>query len=227
MTLQATAETLTWRGPGLACELTPERALWWSDTQTMFIADPHFGKAEVFRLGGHPVPHGTTEQTLGGLDKALRRYPVKRLVVLGDFMHARRSHHPNVLGALHAWRARHAHVDCVLVRGNHDDHAGDPPDSLGFEIVDEPWLLDGVACCHIPPTALPPGARYALAGHIHPVVVLHGKGRDRVRLPCFDMGPAVGILPAFGAFTGGWTVPVRAGHTLGIVAEDSVLALQP
>jgi hypothetical protein len=42
---------------------------------------------------------------------------------------------------------------------------------------------------------------YVLAGHLHPALRIEAGG-DRLRLPCFAFGPAVGLLPAFGAFTG-------------------------
>lgn len=205
-------------------ELLPERALWWPAARTLFIADPHFGKAATYRALGQPVPAGTTGKTLEMLDRALVRTNPLRLVVLGDFLHARQSHTASVISALQAWRSRWTALACVLVRGNHDDRAGDPPAQLGFDIHDEPWMLDGVACMHIPPDTPPEGARYVLAGHVHPVSVIRGRGHDQLRLPCFDMGPNVGVLPAFGAFTGGWEVPARAGHTLGLVAGDTVLA---
>ncbi len=204
--------------------LMPERSLWWPAHQTLFIADPHFGKAATYRALGQPVPSGTTGQTLGVLDRALERCGARRLVVLGDYLHARQAHQPAVISALTRWRERHPSLECVLVRGNHDDRAGDPPAALGFHIHDEPWVMDGLACFHVPPTrALAENQTYALAGHVHPVSVVRGRGRDQVRLPCFDMGPSVGVLPAFGAFTGGWEVPARPGHTLGLIASDAVL----
>ena len=85
------------------------------------------------------------------------------------------------------------------VRGNHDDHAGDPPAALGLQVLDGPLRLGPWALQHQPEAV--PGA-YALAGHLHPGVLLRGRGRQRLRLPCFHFGPQVGVLPAFGGFTG-------------------------
>ena len=67
------------------------------------------------------------------------------------------------------------------------------------DVVDEPLMLAGLALCHHPQDV---AGAYVLAGHIHPCVTLAGRGRDRLRLPCFWMGPHRGVLPAFGAFTG-------------------------
>src|SRR5690606_19738057 len=115
---------------------------------------------------------------------------------------------PAVLAALHAWRARHAAVTCVLIRGNHDSHAGDPPASLDFQISDEPHLVGPFAMRHHPAAH---ETHYVLAGHIHPACRLRGRGGDSLRLPCFDFGPRIAVLPAFGEFTGNATLDYRRG----------------
>ncbi len=79
-----------------------------------------------------------------------------------------------------------------------------------------------VARCHHPVEN--PGS-YALAGHVHPAIMLSGFGRQRERLPGFIFGAAVGILPSFGAFTGSASVrPVR-GDRVFAVAGDEVVAI--
>jgi metallophosphoesterase superfamily enzyme len=64
-----------------------------------------------------------------------------------------------------------------------------------------------------------------LAGHIHPAAVLGGRARDRLRLPCFHLGPQVGVLPAFGAFTGMHVMQRGAEDRVYVVAGDAVRAL--
>jgi metallophosphoesterase superfamily enzyme len=78
----------------------------------------------------------------------------------------------------------HAQLQLVLVRGNHDDRAGDPPSDWGIDVVAEPHLLAPFLACHIPMT---PPTGYALCGHVHPGVFLRGTA-DTERLPCFVLG---------------------------------------
>ncbi|HRW72290.1 ligase-associated DNA damage response endonuclease PdeM [Ottowia sp.] len=207
------------RLPGAVLHLLPHCAAWWPDAGVLFVADLHLGKAAVFRARGLPVPEATTTDTLDRLSEALRTTGAGRLVLLGDFLHAREARQPPVLAALAGWRARHAALDVVLVRGNHDRHAGDPPAALGLALVDEPWTLGPLAACHHPQHA--PG-RTVLAGHAHPVVHLQGPGRDRLRLPCFHLGPGQLILPAFGAFTGGQAMRPAAGAVVYAVGAGRV-----
>jgi len=185
---------------GERVHLLPDKALWWPAGATLFVADVHLGKGATYRALGQPVPTGTTHDNLQRLSQALDGWGARRLVVLGDFLHAAQARTPPVLAALDAWRQRHRHTEMCVVRGNHDSHAGDPPAHLGMQVVEEPWLLGPFACCHHP--QLHP-THFVLAGHVHPVCRLWGPGRDRLRLPCFVHTPSGATLPAFGAFTGG------------------------
>nr|WP_202760234.1 ligase-associated DNA damage response endonuclease PdeM [Delftia acidovorans] len=202
--------------------LLAQHALWWPAQGTLFIADLHLGKAATFRARGIPVPAGTTQGNLDRLSALLQGLPVRRLVVLGDFLHAAQARTPSVLAALADWRLRHAALEVVLVRGNHDSHAGDPPSALGISVVDEPWRLGPFAGCHYPQEA---PACHVLAGHVHPAVVLRGPGRDALRLPCFAVHPGFTLLPAFGLFTGMASLPPGPGLQCFAVGGGRVWAL--
>jgi DNA ligase-associated metallophosphoesterase len=206
---------------GRPLTLLPERAAFLADAGLLLVADVHIGKAASFRRLGVPVPAGTTTVNLARLDELLARWPVRRLVVLGDLLHAASGRAPATLAALADWRARHADLPITLVRGNHDDHAGDPPAELAIEVVDEPWPCAGLALCHDPAT---PAEAYVIAGHRHPVVRI-GLGLDSLRLPCFHASPQALVLPAFGEFTGGHVIQRRPGDQVYPLAEDRVYRL--
>ncbi len=210
--------------------LHPSGAALLSAQQTLLVADVHFGKAVSFRRLGVPVPSGTTTENLDQLSAVLADTGASRIVFLGDFLHSRRSHAAGTMAALAAWRAQHAALDITLVRGNHDDRAGDPPASLDIAVVDEPLSLGPFALCHYP---RPSDQGYVLAGHWHPCISVGGRGFGRLRLPCFWFGDdtgalpvnAVGVLPAFGSFTGMHRIEPRAGDRIFPVAGDVVRAI--
>nr|WP_225782770.1 ligase-associated DNA damage response endonuclease PdeM [Xenophilus sp. Marseille-Q4582] len=209
-----------WAGESL--QLLPAPALWWPAQRTLFVADLHLGKAASYRALGQPVPGGTTARNLARLDALIAAHAPARLVFLGDFLHAREARTPALLQALAQWRARHAALAMTLVRGNHDDRAGDPPAALQIAVVDEPHLLGPFAACHHPQDH---ASHFVLAGHAHPVCSLHGAGRDRLRLPCFVQDAGRAVLPAFGEFTGGWLVPPAPGRRFHAVGGEAVWAL--
>lgn len=204
--------------PHLAVEIAGEtlwlladKALYWPAEQALLIADAHLGKAATYRTLGQPVPQGTTARNLQRLDDLLTSYPTRRLVFLGDLLHARPARTGSTLATLQAWRKRHAELQIVLIRGNHDRSAGDPPPELAIEVVSEPWRMGPFAFCHEPLDC--PGL-HVLAGHLHPVFVLRGRGRDRVRMPCFSVEQNITLLPAFGEFTGGMAINATPGRVI-------------
>ena len=201
--------------------LLPERALHWPAGGALFVADVHLGKAAAFRAGGVPLPRGSTPADLARLSALLARTDAARLVVLGDFLHARAGRVSALDAAFKAWRATHGGLEIVLVRGNHDDRAGDPPADWGIDVVAEPHLLAPFLACHIPMT---PPTGYALCGHVHPGVFLRGTA-DAERLPCFVLGARRAILPAFGSFTGLAIVTPAPGERLVAVAGNHLFAL--
>jgi len=206
---------------GAILTMLPERALLWRERGMLILADVHFGKAAAFRAGGIPVPHGTTRANLEAIDALVQQHAVRHIVFLGDFLHARAGRAAGTLAALAQWRGRNAGLTLTLVRGNHDHHAGDPPEALGMELVDEPWRVGPLAFCHHPQTV--EGA-FAIVGHVHPVYRLSSAG-DSLRLPCFVVDGRWAMLPAFGAFTGGYRVDALPGQRIYLAAEDCVLPL--
>lgn len=210
---------LATRLAGAELWLLAEKAMYYPAERTLLIADAHFGKAAAYRKLGQPVPHGTTDDNLQRLDHLLAAYDCQHLIFLGDFLHAPESHAAGTLRALLDWRERHRDLSVTLIRGNHDKRAGDPPSALRFQVVPEPLLLGPFALQHEP---APHPTHHVLAGHVHPAYRLLGKGRQRLRLPCFHMRGDVSLLPAFGAFTGGMNVEKADNDRVFVVGDGAV-----
>jgi DNA ligase-associated metallophosphoesterase len=201
--------------------LLAEKAIYYPEHRALLIADIHFGKAAAYRKLGQPVPHGTTQSNLQRLDQLLATYPCDWLIFLGDFLHAPQSHTPAILQALSQWRDSHAGLRVTLIRGNHDKRAGDPPAHLGIEVVNEPQLLGPFALQHEPDQH---ATHHVLAGHVHPVYRLRGRGRQSLRLACFYLGTQVSLLPAFGGFTGGYDIEPSGQGRVYVVGAGAVWA---
>lgn len=199
--------------------LLPERAAYWPRRKTLLVADAHIGKAAAFRSGSIPVPHGTTREGLERLSLAVTRTGAMRVVFLGDLLHAKEGRAPETLRQLTAWHDARPEVALVLVRGNHDRGAGDPPTEAGITCVDAPLVEAPFALAHHP---IPSASGYVIAGHIHPAALLAGAGRQRERLPCFWIRAHVMVLPAFGEFTGLADVAPAEGDDIHVVGGGGV-----
>jgi DNA ligase-associated metallophosphoesterase len=211
MHIEIAGETLT---------LFPDRAVHWARAGTVFIADPHIGKAATFRASAIPVPRGTTTEALLRLDALIAHTGARRVIFLGDYLHAREGRSPETLRVLADWHVANPGLELVLVRGNHDRRAGDPPGGLGLRCVDAPVIEAPFVLAHHP-TSSPVG--YVLAGHLHPGAPLSGRGGMRERVPCFWFGRDCGVLPAFGEFTGLADVSADAGDRIVAVADGTLV----
>ena len=213
------------------------RAICWPAQRTLFVADVHLGKAETFSALGVPVPAGATQSTLQRLMGLVDASDAGTLVILGDLLHARAAHSDAVLGPLESALRRRHELRVCLVRGNHDDRAGDPPEQLGIEMLDDAHRLGPFELCHHPTDretgrdalgaarVQSPDSGHRLAGHLHPAVRLRGRASRGVRLPCFCVSGHQTILPAFGDFTGAATIERLPGETLLAIADDHLFEL--
>ncbi len=207
---------------GTAWRALPQLAALWLDAGWLVVADVHFGKAATFRARGVPVPEGTTQTNLARLTGLLKATRPRRLVFLGDLLHAREAQGDETMRQVAQWRVLHAQVPMTLVEGNHDRHAGALPPALGIEVVDEPWLVQGIALAHHPQPMATAGV---VAGHLHPCVRLYGGANDSLRLPCFWQRASLLTLPAFGEFTGGAPIARDAGDRVVAVADGRLIEI--
>lgn len=201
--------------------LLPQRAAYWPRKKTLLVADAHLGKAAAFRSAGVPVPSGTTADNLDRLTALVHLLDAKRIAFIGDLVHDAAAQRA-ATNAFARWRATHRAIDMLLVRGNHDRRAGDPPCEWNLECVNEPHAMEGIALVHIPQQV--PG-HYAIAGHVHPAIQLAGRGRELLRLPCFHFTADCATLPAFGAFTGMADLTPAQGDRVYAIADDAVVAI--
>ena len=204
--------------------LLPDRAIWWPFGQALIVADVHLGKDAAFRKAGFPVPAGGSVKDLGRLDHMLAMTGARRLIVLGDLIHAKHSYQPELFEAVLRWRQIHSSIEMLLVRGNHDRSAGLLPVEWDIREMQELTGDSGLMLSHQP--------RYdqnlpVLAGHIHPVVILRDHDRSTVRVPCFVFDEkCCAILPAFGTFTGGHPMDRQAGRRLFLTSGKKVVAVK-
>lgn len=202
--------------------LHPDRALLWQARKTVLIADPHFGKDDVFRRAGIALPRGPAITDLQRLTALIDANRYERLVVLGDFLHAPTHASDSFLHAFGVWRSAHAQLSIDLVAGNHDRRENVERWRTAARwhssaIVEPPFVF-----AHEPGSD-PRG--YVLGGHIHPVMHLSCV-RRRLRVPVFWKRPEYLVMPSFGSFTGGAIIAPEKGDAVFAVGPERVIPIQ-
>lgn len=205
--------------------LLAERAAFWERQRTLIVADLHWGKSEVLQQAGIALPSTPFAEDLARLSAVVARTSAQRVLILGDLIHAPSGVTPQLVDDVAAWRSGLSELQMVLLRGNHDRDFR-LPSAWGMSEAPAGLLEDSFCFTHDGDhagSAL--GSTVVVwSGHTHPGVVLQG-GRDRLRLPCFVVGPRSVTLPAFGSLTGLHTVRPSPGEVLYAIAGSSVVAV--
>lgn len=219
-------------GPRDGVVVLPGRAALLPGSGTLLVADLHLGKAATFRHAGLPVPEGTAQADLDRLARLLADSSARRLVILGDLLHAAVGCTPAVIAGFRRLRDRFPAIPFLLVLGNHDVAARRHAAALGLDgcvtRLDEPpfrFVHDSSG-----ETVVPPEVRLTLAGHLHPRARVGGPAGGRVTQRCFHLGTSEGrtlLLPAFGSFTGGVVICPAPDDRVWMAGDDAVVDVTP
>jgi DNA ligase-associated metallophosphoesterase len=204
--------------------LLPEKAMYWPKGNTLFLADLHLGKAGHFRKAGIPIARTIHQDELRQLSQLIEQYAVEHVWFLGDLFHSEANHE---LQELFRWCEAHKALRLSLLAGNHDRYVSELLKEAGqLKVFSEAQLTGPFLLTH-EPMALEdvPEQCFNLCGHVHPVVVMHGRGRERLRLPCFFISGRQAVLPAFGRFTGGHALRPKPHDMAFVTTGKEVFAL--
>jgi len=188
---------------GFELHLLGEKAAYRPETNTLYVADTHFGKAGTFRRGGVPLPGGHNAADYQRLNNLIGRLMPERIVFLGDLFH---SDINAEWRDFTEWRKLHPDIGMILIQGNHDILDSEEYRQAGLEVHLPGFSDSGLMLNHHPrkPEDVSKETKPALCGHVHPGVRLTGPGRQYEKLPCFWLSSQFKqlMLPAFGSFTG-------------------------
>lgn len=201
-------------------ELYSQKAIYWKKESALLLADLHLGKVNHFRRSGIPVPTKASDKNLEILIDLINDTKPDRVICLGDLFH---SHYNPEWEAFGEVVKHFRHVCFELVLGNHDIMSRVQYDRKRI-VVHEELRLGPFLLTHHPLETTSDNS-YNLAGHVHPGVSLRGGGRQSITLPCFYFGERLGILPAFGMFTGIARIVPEKGDQIFVVADEKVISV--
>jgi uncharacterized protein len=200
--------------------LFPQKAMFWKKHRILFVADLHLGKINHFRKSGIAVPHGANDRNIELLMELIMLTKPDRVICLGDLFHSHYNPEWEVFGEF----VNHfSNVSFELVIGNHDIMSEHQYNRKRI-ILHDFLILAPFMFTHHPMDEIPDGL-YNISGHIHPGVVLRGKGRQSLTLPCFYFGSHQAFLPAFGSFTGLAMIAPRKEDKVFVVADNKILSV--
>jgi len=201
--------------------LLPQKALFVPASHTLVLADVHIGKAASFRSRNFFAPDGISSFDLFRLSQLIKQFAVTRLIILGDLVHSQDGMTSAEVEVFERFRQSHPEVAVVLILGNHDRKVR-LPQSWNLDLI-HGYMTEGPFVYSHDLVKTKEG--FVLSGHIHPSVVLYGQGKQRLRLPCFWIRPKYAVLPAYGVFTGSYSVEPSRGDKVFVIARDTVVPI--
>lgn len=176
--------------------LTNQRAIYWKKQNALFLSDIHIGKTAHFRCHGIPIPDGILQKDLERLKALITHFEVNQLLIVGDLFHAETN---SDMSTFKLWLRQFKNLKLVLIKGNHDRQSNQLMDDLGIEVRTK-MNIGPFTLIHEPKDVN--SNSFTISGHTHPGVLIKGKGKQKLKLPCYQINSKQLILPAFSLFTG-------------------------
>lgn len=176
--------------------LTNQRVLFWKKQEALVLSDIHIGKTAHFQQHGIAIPDTVLLKDLERLQGLIQYFSPKKLIVVGDLFHADYNQNFDVFVQ---WLQQFDGLEKILIRGNHDRFSTAFYESLGF-YTQKKQQYNALVFVH--DAVKTQEDTFYISGHIHPGVRIQMKGRQYLKLPCFQVNSQQLILPAFSLFTG-------------------------
>ncbi|MEZ4803144.1 MAG: ligase-associated DNA damage response endonuclease PdeM [Gelidibacter sp.] len=177
--------------------LTNQRALFWKRENMLVLSDLHIGKTAHFRKAGIAIPSQILQNDLKRLELLIENFDVETVLFVGDLFHAEIN---KDMDEFINWKQKFNNIKFELIKGNHDRLKDSfyqtleistfktHKDMLPFRFVHDANHCNDQTFC--------------ISGHTHPGVVIYGRNKTRIKLPCFELSENQLVLPAFSEFTG-------------------------
>lgn len=195
--------------------LHPLGGIFWVEKSMLLISDVHLGKIAHFRKFGAAVPRKAVHKNYMLLNSIIADFNPFQISFLGDLFHSSLNKEWELF---ENWVAK-TPSEIILVSGNHDIISPHKFEQLGIPIFQE-LILDDFLLTHHPEER---DGLFNFCGHIHPAIKLKGFGRQNLRLSCFFKSKNQLIFPAFGEFTGTYTLKPKKGDEVFVIVEDEVV----
>ena len=192
-------------------------AIYWEAKKVLLISDVHFGKVTHFRKHGLAIPNEAILENFNKLDDLLALFNPQKIIFLGDLFHST----INIEWELFANWTQEIKQEIILVEGNHDIIAKNKYSELNIEVLTE-LVIDDFYLTHHP---CEKATLFNFCGHIHPSVKLSGIGKQYLKIPCFFRKPNQLILPAFGEFTGNFSLVPKKEDKVYAITKDEVVEI--
>ena len=178
-------------------ELTNQRVIFWESQNSLILSDLHIGKSAHFQKSGIPIPSNILTTDLNRLAKLIHHFKANQLIIVGDLFHAE---YNKDLDEFKSWLTQFNNLNIKLIKGNHDRLSDKVYQQFNIEVFNKNYTENLLKFVHDFDNI--EEEYFVISGHTHPGVFIKGKGKQRIKLPFYQVTKQQLILPAFSLFTG-------------------------
>jgi uncharacterized protein len=203
--------------------LSANKTIFWEEEKALILSDLHLGKSGHFRKAGIAIPQNIIKEDLFRLMSEIQFFKPKKVIIVGDLFHSTMNKEHELFLR---WRKEISHIVLHLVKGNHDIL-----DTAWYEaaniIVHENNFTQGrFIFTHDVNDEKNTEEKYCFSGHIHPSIIMKSTARQNMKLTCFYFSKNYAVLPAFGKFTGTFSLTPKKGDSVFVLVENKIIQMQ-
>lgn len=204
--------------------LSSERSLFWESQRTLIVADLHVGKTGHFRKAGINIPQSVYKDDLHRLLAQILFFKAEKLIIVGDLTHSIANLEMDLF---RKWRKDFPLLEVHLAKGNHDILDNAWYKEADIEVHNDPYQINQFVFVHdiVKSKKELTTDQFVFSGHVHPVIVISGRGKQSLRFPCFYFSKTYSILPAFSRFTGGYRISPEEGDKVFALGDGEIMEI--
>jgi uncharacterized protein len=203
--------------------LSANKTIFWEDEKTLILSDLHLGKSGHFRKAGIAIPQNILQEDLFRLLSEIQFFKPQKIIIVGDLFHSTMNKEHELFLR---WRNDIGHIDVHLVKGNHDILKKDWYEAANIIVHENNFTVGNFIFTHDVNDEKNIEEKYCFSGHIHPSILMRGIAKQNMKLACFYFSKNYAVLPAFGKFTGTFSLTPEKGDAVFVLVENKIIRMQ-
>jgi uncharacterized protein len=203
--------------------LSVNKTIFWEQEKTLILSDLHLGKSGHFRKAGIAIPQNIFQEDLFRLLSEIQFFKPEKIIIVGDLFHSTIN---KELDLFLRWRKDISHINFHLVKGNHDILKKNWYEAANIVVHEKKFAVSNFIFTHDVNDEKNIEEKYCFSGHIHPSIKMKGNARQNMRLACFYFSKNYAVLPAFGKFTGLFSLTPKKEDAVFVLVEKKILKMQ-
>jgi uncharacterized protein len=203
--------------------LSANKTIFWEEEKALILSDLHLGKSGHFRKAGIAIPQNILQEDLFRLLSEIQFFKPEKIIIVGDLFHSTMNKEHELFLR---WRKDIGHIAIHLVKGNHDILKRNWYEAANIIVHENNFGVGNFIFTHDVNDEKNIEEKYCFSGHIHPSILIKSTGRQNIKLACFYFSKNYAVLPAFGKFTGTFSLTPKKEDAVFVLVEKTILKMQ-